>query len=78
MMALTNTAMLLMLAALSAPEWIAYADEERYVNDWAVRVRGGPLAAEQLARELGYHNLGAVSTRQTTCLLLHPFPKTLA
>ena len=41
----------------------ASAAEPRYTNSWAVEVRGGTEAADQLAQSHGFLNLGQVSRR---------------
>ncbi|XP_029851416.3 neuroendocrine convertase 1 [Ixodes scapularis] len=45
------------------------AEEARYLNAWAVRVRGGPLEAAQLAQELGYRYLGPLRGFEDTYML---------
>ena len=45
------------------PQAIHSAAEPRYTNSWAVEVRGGAEAADQLAQTHGFLNLGQVSRR---------------
>lgn len=47
-------------------------DRQRYVNDWAVRIRGGREAVDSLANDLGYDNLGQLRGFPDTYLLRKP------
>lgn len=57
----------LLLCTLLTARVVAQASH--YLNAWAVRIRGGPLAADQLARELGYANAGPLRGLEDTYLL---------
>lgn len=38
------------------------AQSDVFVNEWAVRIPGGPVLADAVAKDLGYDNAGQVDT----------------
>ena len=54
------TSLLLTVLLASASEQSLAEGDTRYTNDWAVEVWGGPQAADRLAREQGFLNMGGV------------------
>lgn len=66
MSAAVRTTFLAVLTVVLLVGAVGARDGSRYLNAWAVRVRGGPREADQLARELGYQNMGPVSIFSST------------
>ena len=54
------TSLLLAVLFASASEQSLAKGDTRYTNAWAVEVWGGPQAADRLAREQGFLNMGGV------------------
>uniref|UniRef100_A0A1W7RA47 furin n=1 Tax=Hadrurus spadix TaxID=141984 RepID=A0A1W7RA47_9SCOR len=54
----------------SLPYFVLLHDEiGHFTNDWVVRIQGGSYVAEQLAAELGYHNMGELRGFPDTYLM---------
>ena len=58
-----NAAIRLFLSVSCALLAQTSAADPRYTNSWAVEIRGGAKAADQLAQSHGFLNLGQVSCR---------------
>ena len=53
--------LLLWLSCLQCLFWLGHLARANYINEWALEIPGGREVADQVARELGYRNLGQVS-----------------